>query len=161
MTRTLSSTSRSLPIALMHAREAVMGPIREMLAASDVTEQQWRVLRVLDEAGPLDASTLAARAALLQPSLTRIVKGMVAKGLVTQVQHQQDRRRQQVAITETGAALIVANAARAAEIAQGWRVHLGAARYEMLLDILGDLADPDAAQQVEDTMPKAAQPPVA
>ena len=86
---------------------------------------------------------------------------MVSKGLVTQVQHQQDRRRQQVAITETGAALIVANAARAAEIAEGWRVHLGAARYEMLLDILGDLADPGAAQQVEDTMPKPAQPPVA
>lgn len=146
MTRTLASTSRSLPIALMHAREAVMGPIREMLGASGVTEQQWRVLRVLEEAGPLDASTLAQRAALLQPSLTRIIKGMVAKGLVTQVQGEHDRRRQEVAITDAGVALIAANATRAAEIAEGWRVHLGHHRYEALLDLLGDLAERDAGQ---------------
>ncbi|ASM71110.1 MULTISPECIES: homoprotocatechuate degradation operon regulator HpaR [Roseobacteraceae] len=146
MRQTLPSTGRSLPIALMHAREAVMGPIRDMLGASGVTEQQWRVLRVLEEAGPLDASTLARRAALLQPSLTRIVKGMVAKGLVTQVQGAQDRRRQEVAITPAGSALIAANAARAAEIAESWRAHLGGDRYEALLDLLGDLADPDAAQ---------------
>ncbi len=146
MTRTLASTSRSLPIALMHAREAVMGPIREMLGASGVTEQQWRVLRVLEEAGPLDASTLAQRAALLQPSLTRIIKGMVAKGLVTQVQGEHDRRRQEVAITNAGVTLIAANATRAAEIAEGWRVHLGHDRYEALLDLLGDLAERDARQ---------------
>lgn len=140
MTRKLPSTGRSLPIALMHAREAVMGPIRDMLSASDVTEQQWRVLRVLEEAGPLDASTLARRAALLQPSLTRIVKSMVAKGLVTQVQGAQDRRRQEVAIAAAGSTLISDNANRAAEIAESWRVHLGAERYEALLDLLGDLA---------------------
>ncbi|MBM2293107.1 homoprotocatechuate degradation operon regulator HpaR [Sulfitobacter pseudonitzschiae] len=146
MASKLVSTSRSLPIALMHAREAVMGPIREMLGASGVTEQQWRVLRVLEEAGALDASTLAQRAALLQPSLTRIIKGMVAKGLVTQVQGEHDRRRQEVAITDTGVALIAANATRAAEIAEGWRAHLGEDRYEALLDLLGDLAGRDGVQ---------------
>ena len=36
-----------LPIALMRAREQVMAPIRNMLADSGITEQQWRVLRVL------------------------------------------------------------------------------------------------------------------
>lgn len=141
MTRKFPSTARSLPIALMHAREAVMGPIRDMLSASNVTEQQWRVLRVLDEAGALDASTLARHAALLQPSLTRIVKSMVAKGLVTQVQGAQDRRRQEVAITVAGSALIADNASRAAEIAESWRAHLGTERYEALLDLLADLAD--------------------
>ncbi|MCR8827792.1 homoprotocatechuate degradation operon regulator HpaR [Pseudosulfitobacter koreensis] len=146
MTRKLPRTGRSLPIALMHAREAVMGPIRDMLSASNVTEQQWRVLRVLDEAGALDASTLARRAALLQPSLTRIVKSMVAKGLVTQVQGAQDRRRQEVAITAAGSALIADNASRAAEIAESWRAHLGTERYEALLDLLADLADNDAKQ---------------
>ena len=56
------ATSRSLPIALLRAREAVMGNFRPMLADFDVTEQQWRVMRVLSEAGRLDASDLAARA---------------------------------------------------------------------------------------------------
>ena len=39
----LPSTRRSLPIALMRSREQVMAPIRAMLRASGLTEQQWRV----------------------------------------------------------------------------------------------------------------------
>ena len=47
----LRRTNRSLPIALLRARETVMGPVREMLAGTPVNEQKWRVLRVLDESG--------------------------------------------------------------------------------------------------------------
>ena len=53
------NTRRSLPIALLRAREAVMSHFRPMLAKYDVTEQQWRVIRVLAEAGTLDASDVA------------------------------------------------------------------------------------------------------
>ncbi len=49
MTNPLCQTNRSLPIALLRARETVMGPIRDMLATSGVNEQKWRVLRVLQE----------------------------------------------------------------------------------------------------------------
>ena len=45
-----------------------MQPIREMLAATGLTEQQWRVLRVLSEAGPVDATEVSDRAGLLLPS---------------------------------------------------------------------------------------------
>ena len=77
---TLPSTKRSIPIALIRAREKVMTPIREMLADSGITEQQWRILRVLEEFGPQDASTLAERACLLLPSQTRIVQTLSGKG---------------------------------------------------------------------------------
>ena len=43
----LRRTGRSLPIALLRARETVMGPIRDMLTTSGVNEQKWRVLRVV------------------------------------------------------------------------------------------------------------------
>ena len=43
----------TLPTALLRARETIMSPIRVMLAESDVNEQEWRVLRVLEEAGPV------------------------------------------------------------------------------------------------------------
>ena len=46
----LPSTRRSVPIALIRAREKVMGPIRDMLADSGITEQQWRILRVISTA---------------------------------------------------------------------------------------------------------------
>ena len=94
----LPSTRRSLPIALIRAREAVMGPIREMLSGTGLTEQQWRVLRVLDEFGAMDATQLAGRAGLINSSLTRIVQTMVAEGLVTRQTSTEDRRRQVIEI---------------------------------------------------------------
>ena len=66
----LGTTRTSLPIMLLRAREAVMARFRPMLHEIGVTEQQWRVLRVLDEGGELDVSTVAHRAAILPPSLT-------------------------------------------------------------------------------------------
>jgi len=54
-------TRRSLPIALLRAREAVMARFRPMLAEHDVTEQQWRAIRILGEAGPLDRAELSER----------------------------------------------------------------------------------------------------
>ena len=66
-------TRRSLPIALLRARETVMHRFRPLLASHDLTEQQWRVIRVLGETSPLDASDVAERACILAPSLTRII----------------------------------------------------------------------------------------
>src|SRR5262245_55114576 len=72
-------TRRALPIALLRAREAVMARFRPILAAHDVTEQQWRVIRVLGEESPLDASEVAERACVLAPSLTRIIRALDRK----------------------------------------------------------------------------------
>jgi homoprotocatechuate degradation regulator HpaR len=138
----LPSTTRSLPIALIRAREGVMIPIRQMLAETGITEQQWRVLRVLGEHGPQDASTLADRASLLFPSLTRIAQTMRAKGLVTQTRDDTDRRRQMVAITEAGQKVIEDNADKAAQIVSGYKATLGDRKYEDLLDLLA-LLDPN------------------
>lgn len=143
MAKRLPSTSRSLPISLIRAREGVMAPIREMLAQTGITEQQWRVLRVLAEHGAMDASSLADRASLLFPSLTRIATTMRKKGLLTQVRDEKDRRRQMIEITAEGQKIIDDNSARAAEIVVGFKAKLGAAQYEQLLDLLARL-DPNA-----------------
>ena len=143
MTIELPSTSRSLPIALIRAREGVMAPIREMLAETGITEQQWRVLRVLSEYGLLDSTTLADRASLLFPSLTRIVATMRNKGLITQTRDEVDRRRQFIAITPAGQQIIDDYTEQAAEIVAGFRSTLGDQNYETLLDLLA-LLDPGA-----------------
>ena len=144
MSTSLPPTARSLPIALIRAREGVMAPIRDMLASTGITEQQWRVLRVLAEHGPLDSTTLADRASLLVPSLTRIVRAMTERGFVTQTRGQGDRRRQVIAITPAGQAVITGNAPRAAEIVAGFKAALGEQDYETLLDLLERL-DPRGA----------------
>ena len=135
----LPSTARSLPIALIRAREGVMAPIREMLAETGITEQQWRVLRVLSEHGPLDSTTLADRASLLFPSLTRIATTMRSKGLITQTRDARDRRRQVVEITEAGQKIIDHHTNQAAKIVDGFRARLGHQDYEALLDLLARL----------------------
>lgn len=71
--KNLPTTQRSLPMALLRARENVMSPIRAMLGDFGLTEQQWRLLRVLSESGPLEATILANRAALLLPDRKSVV----------------------------------------------------------------------------------------
>jgi len=139
---TLPSTSRSLPIVLIRAREGIMPPIRKMLAESGISEQQWRVLRVLVEYGPQDTSTLAQRACLLLPSLTRIAQKMCSNGLITVSRDDTDRRRQTIAITNAGQRIVDDNIDHAVEIVDGFKNKLGAEKYEQLLDLLS-LLDPD------------------
>ena len=139
MTEPLPTTSRSLPLVLIKAREAIMCPIRVMLAETGITEQQWRVLRVLDETGPIAASKLAKEAVLLSPSLTRITVALSVKGLITQFRDENDRRRQVISITEEGRNLIYDKSEQAAKIIQGFRDNLGHDDFEQLLDLLSRL----------------------
>ena len=135
-TAPLPPTARSLPIALLRARETVMEPIRAMLADADVTEQQWRVLRVLDEEGALSLSEVAAAACIQMPSLTRIVQTLVDKGMVLRVRDTGDRRRQTVSLTAAGAAVIHDNAETSRQITADIATKLGPHRYQALLELL-------------------------
>ncbi|MCB1389658.1 MAG: homoprotocatechuate degradation operon regulator HpaR [Rhodobacteraceae bacterium] len=135
----LRNTARSLPIALLRARETVMGPVREMLAASGVNEQKWRVLRVLDEAGDLDQSLLAERACLQLPSLTRILRAMEDQGLVTRAVDPGDRRRSIVTISDAGRQVIEDHAPSNRALFARIEARFGRERMETLLDLLEEL----------------------
>lgn len=114
-----------------------------MLAKSNVTEQQWRVLRVLAEHGPQDASTVADRASLLFPSLTRTAAAMRERGLITQEQDPKDRRRQVLAIAPAGAKVIEENVDEALTIVADYKARLGPEDYDRLLTLLSRLSEPD------------------
>ena len=101
----------SLAGTLLAAREAVMVPIRPMLAEAGVTEQQWRVLRVLDDSGPTDLKTLAESALLFGPSVTRILKDLVERGLVVRQANPKDGRGAIVSLSARGRSLIEETAA--------------------------------------------------
>ncbi len=143
MTDDLPLTSRSLPIALLRAREKVMGPIRSVLADVGVTEQQWRVLRVLQEEGPREPTQIAERACLLLPSLTRILKKLEDKNLIRRRPDLNDRRRQIIEISKEGQEIIHANLSKMLQQAEQTRRILGAERHDLLLDLLGELHDLD------------------
>ncbi|KUJ77340.1 homoprotocatechuate degradation operon regulator HpaR [Ruegeria profundi] len=141
MTNDVPLTSRSLPIALLRARERVMGPIRKMLADAGVTEQQWRVLRVLNEEGPQEPTHIAERACLLLPSLTRILQKLEAKDLIVRRVHPGDRRRQIIDISDKGNQIIKDNIQVTIQLAEDLRTKMGPERHEALLDLLNELRD--------------------
>ena len=134
-------TARSLPIALLRARESVMLPIREMLHQSGITEQQWRILRVVEEAGEIEQTAIAKAACLQLPSLTRILKSMESEGLIVRKTDENDRRRSLVSITDTGRSLIAGHLPRNNEIFKRLEADFGEEKLEKLLDLLEELLD--------------------
>lgn len=139
----LPKTTRSLPIAMLRARETMMAPIRQMLNKVGVTEQQWRVLRVLDERGVMDPKDLARAACLLNPSLTRIMQLLEKKGLIARYDHPTDRRKVLVEITSTGRALLQAAAPQSNAIFARLEERYGRERMDQLLDLLNELSGLD------------------
>ena len=125
-----------------------MGPIRQMLAKAGVTEQQWRVLRVLDERGTLDPTEIADRSCLLLPSLTRILQTLEAKGMILRRPHPTDRRKQQISITDAGRKLILDNLEESQRLNAWLRDAFGQDKLDALLDLLNEL---DALDRDQDT----------
>lgn len=83
----------SLPVALLRTREAVMNLFRPLLKAHGLTEQQWRLIRILHESGELEFNQLAEVACILRPSLTGILTRLERAGLVTRERSLPDQRR--------------------------------------------------------------------
>ena len=133
------STSRSLPIALLRARETIMAPIRDMLQDIQISEQKWRVLRVLDELGEVEQSAIAKEACLLLPSLTRILRSMEADGQVTRRQDSQDKRRTMVMIKDAGRQILKDNLQASLAISNSIEAQMGREKLDELLDLLEEL----------------------
>ncbi|WP_052261322.1 MarR family transcriptional regulator [Ruegeria sp. ANG-S4] len=144
----LPSTGDSLPVSLIRAREAVMAPIRKMLLRAGITEQQWRVLRVLSEHGKMDAGNLAKHAALLPASLSRIVQSMETGGYLVRETDANDRRRQHINITDKGQSIINDHLSEASEIAALFRDVLGDKDHDALVALLQKLV-----RSLEDEQP--------
>ncbi|WP_323040111.1 homoprotocatechuate degradation operon regulator HpaR [Gemmobacter sp.] len=134
----------SLPMALLRARESVMRRYRPMLEAHGVNEQQWRVLRVLAEEDQLDASEVAARANILAPSLTRMIRSMVDKDLIERGRDDGDGRRVMLKITPAGLQVIRTASPESRRIYREIEAQFGHDRMALLVDLLNDLSVLDA-----------------
>lgn len=98
--------SRSLPMSLLQAREAVMQHFRPALRHFGITEQQWRILRALSSVETIEIMALADVTFLLPPSLSRILKGLEERGLILRRTSDEDMRCGLVSISAKGQDLI-------------------------------------------------------
>jgi homoprotocatechuate degradation regulator HpaR len=134
------NTRRSLPIALLRARESVMENFRPMLAAHDLTEQQWRVIRILAEQGVIDASEMADKAFILAPSLTRIIRSLEERGLIEKLKDDNDGRRVLLKIAPAGLKIIEEVSPESRAIYEAIERKFGLEKLNQLLDLLDELA---------------------
>src|SRR5512133_3944569 len=97
---------RNLPRLLLQARESVMAHTRPSLRGHGLSDQQWRVLRVLGEHGTVETGRVAREAFILGPSLTGVLTRMERDGLVRRERDPTDQRRTVVEATAKGLKLV-------------------------------------------------------
>ena len=157
MSASTSFAHRNLPRLLLEAREAVMLHTRPSLRAYGLSDQQWRVLRVLGEhaheRGGIETGRVASEAYLLGPSLTGVLSRIERDGLIERERCSQDARRTVVRATAAGLAKVQA-LSQTIEAHYVWmEQHLGKAQLTSLYDLLDQLIAlevPDAGATVPD-----------
>jgi homoprotocatechuate degradation regulator HpaR len=141
---------RNLPRLLLQAREAVMTHTRPSLREHGLSDQQWRVLRVLGEhanrvesAEGVETGRVAREAFLLGPSLTGVLTRMERDGLIERSRCAQDARRTVIRATPLGLSK-VAKLSEAIEAHYAWmESELGKQKLAQLYQLL------DAVIQLE------------
>jgi homoprotocatechuate degradation regulator HpaR len=131
--------SRSLPMSLLRAREAVMRQFRPSLRRHDLTEQQWRILRALSATDAIEVTELARTAFLLGPSLSRILRDLEARKLIERKTAKTDLRRGVVSISEKGVKLMEVVAPSSEAIYTAITKRYGAKKLAELQEMLGAL----------------------
>lgn len=133
--------SRSLPMSLLRAREAVMRQFRPSLRAHGMTEQQWRVLRALSSVRQIAVTDLARATFLLGPSLSRILQDLDERRLIQREPSAADLRRGLLSISPAGSALIDAATPHSEAIYGEITARLGADKLATLQALLRELEE--------------------
>ncbi|HEX9209840.1 MAG TPA: homoprotocatechuate degradation operon regulator HpaR [Bradyrhizobium sp.] len=146
--------SRSLPMSLLRAREAVMRQFRPSLREHGLTEQQWRILRALAAIEAAEVTELARTAFLLGPSLSRILRDLEARNLIERKTAKADQRRSMVSISEKGVKLMASVAPSSEAIYAEITRRFGARKLAELQEMLGQLevclASTEARDEITD-----------
>nr|WP_250890123.1 MarR family transcriptional regulator [Sphingobium nicotianae] len=96
----------SLAWIILGAKDAVIAPMRSKLNMFDITEPQWRVMRVLNDRGKTDATALADAGLLQGPSVTRILQQLEKRKLIVRKPDPNDGRRTMVTLSPGGHAVV-------------------------------------------------------
>jgi homoprotocatechuate degradation regulator HpaR len=97
---------RNLPLLFLRAREELLCHFRPIISHFGLTEQQWRVLRTLNEMEQLEQREICDICYILSPSLTGVLSRMEDMRLVTRTRMKEDQRRVIVRLTPKAEQLV-------------------------------------------------------
>jgi DNA-binding MarR family transcriptional regulator len=109
------------------------------LAGRDVTVAEWVILRELYEHESVAPSRLADDLRMTRGAISKLIDRLVEKALVDKTQGENDRRTQQVALTQKGRLLLPELAAFADENDAEFFGHLTADERSTLQNVLEDI----------------------
>ncbi|KIP98652.1 MULTISPECIES: homoprotocatechuate degradation operon regulator HpaR [Pseudomonas] len=135
----MSSPRLSLTLTLLQARESAMRFFRPQLNLHGLTEQQWRVIRILRQQGELESHQLARLACILKPSMSGVLVRLERDGMVCRRKMSEDQRRVLVGLTEKGEQCFQAMSVEMERNYQRIEEQIGAEKFALLLDLLKDL----------------------
>lgn len=104
----MDKIERSLPLLMLKARDTVMGYFRPVLLEHGITEQQWRVLRALQEYHELEPRQLSKICCILAPSMSGVISRLEQSGFILRRRPMEDQRRTLVCLSP-GARVFVGN----------------------------------------------------
>jgi homoprotocatechuate degradation regulator HpaR len=138
--RKLPPFEQSIAAIVLGAKESVIAPMRPKLREYNITEPQWRVMRVINDRGGTDATGLAEVGLLHAPSVTRILKELEERKLVVREPDPNDRRRAMVALTPEGREIVKVVSRHVMRIMREYADRFGAQRLEKLSNELRALS---------------------
>jgi homoprotocatechuate degradation regulator HpaR len=133
--------NRNLPLLLLRTRERIVARFRPLLHAHGITEQQWRVVRLLTESGPLEPREIGALCNVSSPSLTGVLARMDADGLVRRERFASDQRRVRVSLTARARRLAAEMAPAIDETYGELRALIGEPLYARLCQTMDDVLE--------------------
>lgn len=129
----------SLTLTLLQAREAAMGFFRPLLNQHGLTEQQWRVIRILRQHGEMESYRLAELACILKPSMTGVLSRLERDGIVSRRKPPHDQRRVYINLTEQGQQCFLSMSADMESNYQRIQEQFGEEKLQQLLGLLNEL----------------------
>lgn len=130
----------SLTLALLQAREAAMSHFRPALNEKGLTEQQWRIIRILYQYEVLESNQLAEYACILKPSLTGILNRMIEQKLIKKDKDANDQRINLIQLTDEGKACFEDQAIKMEASYRKIQEQFGEEKMQQLMELLNDLS---------------------
>ena len=148
---------RNLPLLLLQARERVINRFRPLLNAQHITEQQWRIVRLLLESGPLEPRQIGEACNISSPSLAGVLARMQNMGLIDRERFDNDQRRVRVSLSARSRALAERLAPKIEAVYSGIEARVGVEFMRRLYAMLDELvATLDAGDEADEDAPSRA-----
>ncbi|MBN8819366.1 MAG: MarR family transcriptional regulator [Sphingomonas sp.] len=132
--------AQSLGAVLIDAKESVIAPLRLTLRDYNITEPQWRVMRVINDGAATDATGIAEVSLLRAPSVTRILRELEARKLIVRETDAQDRRRSLVVLSPQGREIVETSLRKMIPILRQYADRFGQDRLDRLAEELRALS---------------------